>query len=429
MLKGKEQLSETFQGAMGAQREKKKEVSEESVSVEETKDLLGKREELIEEMRKIKKGTPEAKKFFLSLKERIRELGQAPAVREAISEAMEKGEIEKSRYLESLLEEPEEIKEGKAELEPIKTEISEEAFNNIKETNEYLEEKDRKVELDFEKIKENHLELYLDSGYPEALGLSQEEFKQGFDELMEEVFKEISKSEKQDLIKESIEKEGYNDIGILINEIRGKEISRFLHYQLLIEQAKNKKGENLFPNQYIDSDFDGDTNEEKINNIKTLDLNKLDDKLIKALNKTERLEDLLEKQGKKLADITKPRPKIQVCLIKNYREAEKETLNQSAPDLWKELKEKNQSHLLPEAYMLLQRKYLKEKNLEDIEIDERKKLYLDTKYVSWLAGVSADGVSRVDWNPVDLRFWLRVNCPGRRDELQGGRPAVVLFEK
>lgn len=333
------------------------------------------------------------------------------------------------------------------ELEPIKAEISnfceigkqgtkvDALGRKINEKGKVLDKKgneiepQKEVELDFEKIKERQLELYLDSGYSEALGLTKEEFEQEFEKMIKEAFKKIS--EKQDLIKESIEKEGFNDILILINEIKGKEISRFLHFKLLIEQAKNKKEENLFSSQSIDSDFDGDTYEEKINNIQIPDLDRLDKKLIEALNKEGKLKDLLKEQGKTLADITKPRPKIQVCLIKNYQEVEKKTLSKSAADLWEELKEKNQTHLLPEAYMFLQREWIKKNNLEDLKIEIRQAFYLglDIGYTSWLAGVSSYGVSQAYLIPNKLGFWIDVYESNYRSKIRGGRPVVVLFEK
>ena len=310
----------------------------------------------------------------------------------------------------------------------IKAQIDEQVFNAIKETNPYLEAKDRQVELDLEKIRERALDLYISSNFhlamrdikdtlfPDYQGLSDQQAEKLYRDTFPDLAKELKKAD-QKRIKEKIEQQGFNNI--LITDQR---LPLSVQFDLLVKLAKDNQSNNLSPNQYIDSDI-GD-----LDAIQELDLEKITPQMIQYIedqakqNKYPKLEKVLQRFNLTLADISKPCSNFKISLAQNYQEPNKDTLNQSAAQLWQKFKaDKNQGMTFSE-YLNLLRQHL-----------EHKKKYLDdyqnNEYYSWLvAAASPFGVLSAFWDSRDRELGFCALQPGCCGPARGGRPLAVLLE-
>ncbi|MFH2105057.1 MAG: hypothetical protein ABII72_02355 [Parcubacteria group bacterium] len=320
-------------------------------------------------------------------------------------------------------------KERKEEEErrEIKTRINDDAFENIKRTNRYLEEKDKEVELDLDIIRQRALKLYLGAGYPEALGMTEIEYRNTFPELTE-----LFTPEDRSLIKKKIEEEGFNDILIVDQRLP---LSK--QFELLIENAHDREEDPIsspFSFTFLAGSRDHDKPAEALDDLQELDPDKLTPDIIQYVGddsrsrrqsaQYSRLVYILEHFDKTLSDITKPqKAAFRISLVQNYQEITSDTQTCIATELIQIFqREQNQATNLSE-YLVLFRSHLGERGQ-----------FLDSKYWCWLpTDVCAQGALRVYWSsdperPEDNGLNISTAKLGDYRAFMGGNRSTVLRE-
>lgn len=258
-------------------------------------------------------------------------------------------------------------------------------FAEIKQTNPDLKGKDREVRLDFKKIRERAIDLYLKAGYHKKLRMSEEEYRRTFPRLEEHLT-----PEKLSLIKEKIEKEGFNDILIVDNRLP---LSK--QFELLIQKdTKN------FPSTLTFTD--------DLNSIKELDWSKITSETeITAQNIQEFQKD--KESG------------LEIVLVQKYQFTNAKDRGKTATVQIKEFAAEENTGLTLENYLPEIKNFLKE-NGKYMDTDEGQL----SQCARLLGSVAGANLLRAHWYPDDHGLGVNVSGPGHSSGWLAGRRRVVL---